>query len=41
MKVEEAPGEVTKALWKLLQDFRTSTDRTLTPRQLFAEICKK
>ncbi|PFX31171.1 Ubiquitin carboxyl-terminal hydrolase 16 [Stylophora pistillata] len=41
LKVEDPPGEVTKALWKLLQDFRTSTDRTLTPRQLFSEICKK
>ncbi|XP_020627355.1 ubiquitin carboxyl-terminal hydrolase 16-like [Orbicella faveolata] len=38
--VQEAPGSLTKALWKLLQDSRGSSDRTLNPRQLFGEICK-
>lgn len=38
--VQEAPGSVTKALWKLLQETKSSSDRTLNPRQLFGEICK-
>ncbi|XP_068698899.1 ubiquitin carboxyl-terminal hydrolase 16-like isoform X2 [Montipora foliosa] len=39
--VQETPGPVTKALWKLLQDFRDSSRGSLNPNQLFSEICKK